>query len=120
VIIPTFAVGDVRKSVAFYTEVLDFSLAGLMTPEQPFYAVLTRGEDELHLSLPTRREPGGQSAIVVCDDVDGLFAAFRARGLAPSTRDDSPVHQGPLDQTWGTREVYVDDPDGNTLCFQQR
>jgi hypothetical protein len=29
-----------------------------------------------------------------------------------------PVHLAPLDQTWGTREVYVDDPDGNTLCFR--
>jgi hypothetical protein len=100
--------------------VLDFSLTAIMTPEQPFYAVLSRGEDELHLSLATRRAPGGQSAIVLCEDVDALFADFKARGLPPPTREDSPVHQAPLDQTWGTREVYVDDPDGNTLCYQQR
>ena len=43
----------------------------------------------------------------------------RARGLDPSGKPDSPVHQGPLDQTWGTREFYVDDPDGNTLRFTQ-
>jgi hypothetical protein len=29
------------------------------------------------------------------------------------------VHEGPVDQTWGTREFYVDDPDGNTLRFVQ-
>jgi hypothetical protein len=29
------------------------------------------------------------------------------------------VHAGPIDQTWGTREFYVDDPDGNTLRFTQ-
>jgi hypothetical protein len=29
------------------------------------------------------------------------------------------VHEGPLDQTWGTREFYVDDPDGNTIRFVQ-
>ena len=23
----------------------------------------------------------------------------------------------PIDQSWGTREFYVDDPDGNTLRF---
>lgn len=118
--IPTFGVGDIRKAVAFYTEVLDFSLARLMAPEQPFYAVLTRGSDELHLSLPTRREPGGQSAIVVCAGVDVLFAQFKARGLHVPARPESPVHEGPLDQTWGAREVYIDDPYGNTLCFQQR
>jgi catechol 2,3-dioxygenase-like lactoylglutathione lyase family enzyme len=118
--IPTFGVSDIRRSARFYTEVLDFELAHLMDPGAPFYAVLARGGDELHLALPTGRPPGGTSAIVVCDGVDRLFASFRARGLPPSTRTDSPVHQAPLDQTWGTREVYVDDPDGNTLCFQQR
>ncbi len=118
--IPTFGVSDIRKAAAFYTEVLDFTVMHLMTPEQPFYVVLARGEDELHLSLPTKREPGGQSAIVVCEDVDGLFATFKTRGLAPTMRTDSPVHEAPLDQTWGAREVYIDDPDGNTLCFQQR
>jgi hypothetical protein len=30
------------------------------------------------------------------------------------------VHEGPIEQTWGTREFYVDDPDGNTLRFTQR
>ncbi len=119
-IVPTFGVSDVRRAVAFYTEILDFSLAYLMTPEQPFYAVLAREADELHLSLATNREPGGQSAIVVCENVDRLFAYFMARGLKPSERTDSPVHMGPLDQTWGAREVYIDDPDGNTLCYQQR
>ena len=119
-LIPSFAVRDIREAAAFYTEVLDFTLALVMTPEQPFYAVLTRGDDELHLSLASRTPLGGHSAIVVCQDVDALFAGFEARGLAPSERTDSPVHQGPLDQTWGTREVYIDDPDGNTLCFQQR
>ena len=119
-LIPTFAVRDVREAVTFYTQVLDFTLAAVMTPEQPFYAVLTRDRDELHLSLATRAPPGGQSAIAVCEDVDALFARFRARGLPASERTDSPVHQGPLDQTWGTREVYIDDPSGNTLCYQQR
>jgi hypothetical protein len=32
---------------------------------------------------------------------------------------ESPVHQGPLDQSWGIREFYVTDPNGNTLRFQE-
>ena len=31
----------------------------------------------------------------------------------------SEVHERPVDQTWGTRELYVDDPDGNTIRFVQ-
>jgi len=30
------------------------------------------------------------------------------------------VHQGPVDQTWGAREFYADDPSGNTVRFIQR
>jgi catechol 2,3-dioxygenase-like lactoylglutathione lyase family enzyme len=121
VLIPTFIVRDMMEAIAFHTGVLDFQLASLMNENAPFYAVLTRGQDELHLSLRSCREPYGHcSAIVICEDVDALFAAFKARGLTVSARPDSPVHEAPLDQTWGTREVYIDDPSGNTLCFQQR
>jgi hypothetical protein len=101
--------------------VLDFHLAFVMNEEDPFYAVLRRGEDELHLSLYSGPDARGHgAAIVVCENVDALFASFRARGLQVPPRPSSPVHEGPLDQTWGTREVYIDDPSGNTLCFQQR
>jgi catechol 2,3-dioxygenase-like lactoylglutathione lyase family enzyme len=120
-LIPTFTVRDIREAIAFYTDVLDFKLAFLMNEDAPFYAGLTRGEDELHLSLHSDGRPFGHcSAIVVCENVGALFASFRARGLSVPARPDSPVHEGPLDQTWGTREVYIDDPSGNTLCFQQR
>ncbi len=120
-IIPTFVVRDIVEAIAFHTGVLDFQLAFLMNEETPFYAVLARGADELHLSLRSGGRPYGQcSAIVVCDDVDGLFATFKARGLSVRARPDSPVHEGPVNQTWGAREVYIDDPSGNTLCFQQR
>jgi catechol 2,3-dioxygenase-like lactoylglutathione lyase family enzyme len=120
-LIPTFFVREMAEAIAFYTGVLDFQLAFVMNEDAPFYAVLTRGVDELHLSLrPGRAAHGHCAAIVVCEDVDALFATLRARGLRVQPRADSPVHEGPLDQTWGTREVYIDDPSGNTLCFQQR
>jgi len=51
--------------------------------------------------------------------VDELFEQFLAAGLDVSAKLDSPVHQSPVDQTWGMREFYVEDPDGNTLRFQQ-
>ncbi|MFV4649355.1 VOC family protein, partial [Mycobacterium tuberculosis] len=59
----------------------------------------------------------GQALGIRVDDLDALYATFKARGLAPSAKPDSPVHQGPTEQSWGTREFYVDDPDGNTLRF---
>jgi len=61
----------------------------------------------------------GQAIVVVTDSVDALFRRFRARGLKTPGNPDAPkeVHEGPIDQSWGTRELYVNDPDGNTLRF---
>ena len=120
-LIPIFAVRDMSEAIAFHTEVLDFRLAFAWPEEAPIYAGLARGAEEMHLSLAPKDHPGGPcSAMVLCDDVDAVFATFRARGLSVPTRPESPVHNGPLDQSWGTREVYIDDPSGNTLIFQQR
>lgn len=120
-LIPVLMVRDVPEAIGFYTQVLDFELAFASPPDAPFYAVLTRGKDELHLNLASEQgHSGGSSAIVVCEEVDALFASFTARGLAVPSRANSPVHEGPLDQTWGTREVYIDDPSGNTIIFQRR
>lgn len=117
-IIPTVKSGDIDRSIAFYTGVLDFRLEGRW-PEagDPAFATLSRGDDVLYLSSHSGDGVFGQAVVVLVAEVDALFDVFRARGLDPSSKPDSPVHQGPLDQTWGTREVYVDDPDGDTLRF---
>ena len=120
-LIPVLIVSDMREAIAFHTGILDFELVLATPPEAPFYAILKRGADEMHMNLTHERNAAGQSSsIIICEDVDALFESFVARGLSVPTRADSPVHQRPLDQTWGTREVYVDDPSGNTIIFQQR
>lgn len=120
-LIPILMVRDVREAIDFYTRVLDFDLDFSWPEDGPFYAGLMRGGDALHLNLMQQEgRHGPSSVIVLCEDVDAAFAHFVARGLNPPTRPDSPVHAGPLEQTWGTREVYIDDPSGNTLVFQQR
>jgi catechol 2,3-dioxygenase-like lactoylglutathione lyase family enzyme len=120
-LIPVLMVRDMPEAVAFLTDVLDFALASAMPPEAPFYAILKRGDDELHINLTHDQKGFGKSSVIVlCNNIDALFASFVARGLSVPTRENSPVHVGPLDQTWGTREVYVDDPSGNTIIFQKR
>jgi catechol 2,3-dioxygenase-like lactoylglutathione lyase family enzyme len=120
-LIPVLIVRDMPEAIAFLASVLDFNFASVLPSESPFYAIFTRGADELHINLAHDQRAFGQSScIVVCDDVDALFASFVARGLSVPTRENSPAHLGPLDQTWGMREVYVDDPSGNTIIFQQR
>ncbi len=63
----------------------------------------------------------GQSIVVSTGEVDNLFRRLLERGLVTPGNPNAPtaVHEGPLDQSWGTREFYVDDPDGNALRFTQ-
>jgi catechol 2,3-dioxygenase-like lactoylglutathione lyase family enzyme len=121
-IIPTIRCRKMKTSIAFYTGVLDFELAEDDVDEgDPSFSFLTRDGDPLWLSSHSGDGEFGQVVAVLVDDVDALFHKFRARGLVTPGNPDAPqhVHEGPIDQTWGTREFYVEDPDGNTLRFTQ-
>ena len=120
-LIPILIVRDMAEAMSFYTSVLDFRVAFAWPEERAIYAGLLRGADEMHIALATQEGHYGHgSAIVLCDDVNSTFESFKARGLVAPTRAGSPVHHAPVDQSWGTREVYIDDPSGDTLVFQQR
>lgn len=120
-IVPVVRCSRIAASLRFYTEVLDFEAeATPLDTEDPSFVVLRRGDDVLFLSSHTGDGEFGQAVVVLVDDVDTVHRVLHGRGLRPPDRPESPVHQGPLDQGWGTREFYVDDPDGNTLRFVQR
>jgi catechol 2,3-dioxygenase-like lactoylglutathione lyase family enzyme len=120
-IIPTVRCSNMRRSLAFYTGILDFErVDGNDRLEDPSFTALKRGGDYLYLSSHRGDGEFGQAIAVEVDDVDEIFRALLRRGLSTPGNPDSPVHEGPVDQTWGTREFYVDDPDGNTLRFTQQ
>lgn len=119
-IIPTVRCSRMAASIDFYTRVLDFQcIEGSAEDGDPTFSVLVREGDRLFLSSHRGDGEFGQAIVIVTDDVDALFRKFRERGLKTPGNPGSPVHEGPTDQTWGTREFYVDDPDGNTLRFTQ-
>lgn len=119
-IIPTVHCTNARRSVSFYTTVLDFErVGGEDSLDDPTFIVLAREGHQLILSSHGGDGVAGQAVAVTTDDVDALARHFRARGLPRPAQRGSPVHDDPVDQTWGTREFYVDDPDGNTLRFIQ-
>jgi uncharacterized glyoxalase superfamily protein PhnB len=118
--IPTIRCRQIGPALAFYTELLGFTrLGSVAPPTDPAREVLERDGDRLFLSSHSGDGAFGQALVIACDDADAAWAALRARGYTPPAHRaaESPVHAGPLDQTWGTREFYVDDPDGNTLRF---
>src|SRR5881394_1348116 len=113
-IIPTVRCSSMRKSLAFYTNVLDFErVDGDDELGDPSFIVLERDGDQLFLSSHRGDGVFGQAIAILVDDVDSLFRKFRERGLITPGNPEAPehVHEGPIDQTWGTREFYVDDPD---------
>ena len=118
-IIPTVRCRRMKTSMAFYTNVLDFQCVEHGGDGDPTVSVLIRGASLLLLSSHGGDGEYGQAIVVLTDNVDAVFRRFRARGLETPGNPDAPgkVHEGPIDQSWGTRELYVDDPDGNTLRF---
>lgn len=121
-IIPTVRCSNMRKSLAFYTGVLDFErVDGDDELHDPSFSVLARGGDKLILSSHRGDGEFGQAIVITTDDINALFRRLRERGLDTPGNPDAPeeVHEGPIKQSWGTREFYVDDPDRNTLRFTQ-
>ncbi|MBV9987062.1 MAG: VOC family protein [Chitinophagaceae bacterium] len=117
--IPLFKVRDMRIALHHYTEVLDFNMTW---PEDTIDSpVIDLGHAETELQITTHESERlfGSVVNVWVENVDDLFARYKSRGLDSSAKPNSPVHQGPVDQTWGRREFYVTDPDGNTLRFCQ-
>jgi len=112
-----------EASIAFYTKVLDFEwVDGDDDNSDPSFSVLMREGDSLILSSHNGDGTFGQAIVVQTGEVEALFRKLRARGLKTPGNPDAPeaVHEGPIDQSWGTREFYVQDPDGNTLRFVQQ
>lgn len=118
--IPLFRCTSMKKALAFYTGILDFELSEPDASAEDWVVALKSGEAELILTILEGDQKIGIAANVLVEDVDKVFTKYTGRGLDQSDRVESPVHLGVVDQSWGTREFYVTDPDGNTLRFVQR
>lgn len=114
-LVPLLKVSNMNEAVAFYTTILDFELKYPDSPLNKFCVDLIRGDAELLLT----EKDGiyGIPVYVYVDDVDYLFQKYIKRGLTTPRKENSPVHESPINQTWGMREFYVTDADGNTLRF---
>jgi catechol 2,3-dioxygenase-like lactoylglutathione lyase family enzyme len=111
--IPVLHITDAAKAEAFYCGLLGFRLdfcAAVAEPRRdPCYMGVSRDDAVLHLSSHAGDGVIGGVALLKCDDVDALHAEFASRRVAIAT--------GPVNQTWGMRELYVRDPDGNSIRF---
>ena len=112
--VPLFRVSDMETALAFYCEKLGFQKRSEYRPHEgpePAYVVIQRGETGLHLSSFSGDGQTGGRAVVYCDDVDAMHRELGERGVK--------VGLEPVDQSWGDREMYIEDPDGNQLRYTQ-
>ena len=118
-LVPIFRVSDLRAALDFYCSTLGFATDFIHSigPEGPSYAAVSLDGAQLHLSTFPGDGGARTSAYCYVDDIDGLFQRFLRAGLTTPGNPDSPVEEGPVDQSWGIREFYVRDSDGNTLRF---
>lgn len=75
----------------------------------PCYMGLARDDAWLHLSSFSGDGVSGSVVYLLVDDVDGLHEELRRKGVS--------IDLEPTDQTWGNREMYVKDADGNSIRF---
>jgi uncharacterized glyoxalase superfamily protein PhnB len=113
--IPLLHVSSAAAAEEFYCRRLGFRLEFAHRPEgvekDPCYIGISRDGVWLHVSSFSGDGVAGGVVNLLVDDLDGLYADFAASGVG--------IAHAPIDQTWGTREMYVKDADGNCLRFQQ-
>ncbi len=110
-----YQVKDVQRSIAFYTQMLGFTVDFQTLPA---FGQVSIGNLKLILSGPgasgsrpmpdgRRQEPGGWNRIVLrVEDLPAHIAALKKKGV--SFRNDLVV--GP-----GGKQTQVEDPDGNPI-----
>ncbi|GAB3945465.1 hypothetical protein GCM10028805_14590 [Spirosoma harenae] len=118
-LIPLFKCRNMAQAITFYTTVLDFELKYSQTSSDDWVVDLINGEIELQLTVLESDRLFGSIVNVWIENVDSQFQKYLKRGLVVTGKENSPVHQGPTDQSWGTPEFYITDSDGNTLRFVQ-
>lgn len=111
--IPVLHITNADAAEAFYCGLLgfrrEFEVPASETKRDPCYMGVSRDGAVLHLSSHAGDGVIGGVVYFMCDDVDALHAEFVTRNVR--------IHIAPVNQTWGLRELYVRDPDGNGVRF---
>ena len=113
---PQFLVDDLARSIAYYQR-LGFTFG---EPWDGFYAIGTRDGLELHLKEAPkfdaerqhRREHAHLDAAAGVDGIEAFYEQCVANGATILK---------PLAATaWGTKDFYIEDPDGYLIAFGGR
>ena len=113
---PQFLVDDLERSIAYYQKI-GFRFGD---PWDGFYSIGYLDGLELHLKEPPktegeRRERRDSEHLDAAAGVDGI-EAFYEQCVASGATIIKPLMATP----WGTKDFYIEDPDGNVISFGGR
>jgi catechol 2,3-dioxygenase-like lactoylglutathione lyase family enzyme len=113
---PQFLVDDLARSMAYY-ERIGFKFG---EPWEGFYAIGQLDGLELHLKeapkyMPERQHRRENEHLDAAGGVDGI-EEFYSRCVANGVTIHRPLTATP----WGTKDFYIEDPDGNVVSFGGR
>lgn len=110
--IPVLHISSSATAEEFYCDRLGFQQKFAYRPfggSDPCYMGLTRDEAVLHVSSFSGDGVSGGVVFLIVKNVDALHVELVAKGVQ--------IDLEPTDQSWGNREMYVADPDGNSIRF---
>ena len=113
--IPVLHVSSSEAAEKFYGDKLGFEKRFAYRPDEskadPCYTGFAGDNAFVHVSSFSGDSVAGCAVYLIVDDVDALHAEFASRGIE--------VGLELTDQSWGNREIYIEDPDGNSIRFVQ-
>ncbi len=111
--VPVISVSNSARAEDYYCRILGFEKKSAYRPDigkiDPCYLAIARDDVWLHLESFRPDRAGLNGAFIWVTDVDRLHEELSARGAI--------IRLAPTNQTWGTRELHISDPDGNVLGF---
>jgi len=114
---PSFTVNDVQKSLAFYRDVLGFTVKERWEQDGALHGVelvagsvtFWLGQDDWKKGRDRVKGQGFRMYCATAQDIDALAQRVKASG--------GTLLEEPKDQSWGGRACAVVDPDGFTITF---
>jgi catechol 2,3-dioxygenase-like lactoylglutathione lyase family enzyme len=111
---PQFLVDDLQRAIAYYRDALGFTFS---EPWGGFYAIGRLDGLELHLKEapknPAERKHRRENEhLDASAGVEGI-EAFYGQCVANGAKILKPLAA----TEWGTKDFYVEDPDGYIICF---
>jgi catechol 2,3-dioxygenase-like lactoylglutathione lyase family enzyme len=114
---PGFTVNDIEKSLAFYRDVLGFTLKERWEQDGALHGVelvagsvtFWLGQDDWKKGRDRVKGQGFRLYCVTAQDIDALAQRVKTGG--------GVLLEEPKDQPWGGRACAVVDPDGFTITF---